>query len=194
MAHYPIFLELTGRRCLVVGAGAVGFRKARALAAAGAEVHVVAPRLDRRFGRLDRQAGIRCSRRRFRRSDLRGKELVIAATGDRNLNARIASDSKAGGIWVNAVDQPEDCSFILPAVVRRGPLVLAVSTGGASPALAKRIRRDLERRYGREYELLLRAAAAERPGIKRKMRDPARRKRLFERALNAYFDTLQGNR
>ena len=143
MPLYPVFLNLKGRSVLVVGAGAVGMRKARGLQAAGARVTVVATTFS---GALP--AGVRRLRRRYRTADVFRKLLVVAATDDTALNARIAREARCAGALVNRADDAEDCDYQVPSVFRKGRLALAVSTGGSAPALAKRIRLDLLKRYG----------------------------------------------
>ncbi|MGI9030227.1 MAG: precorrin-2 dehydrogenase/sirohydrochlorin ferrochelatase family protein [Ilumatobacteraceae bacterium] len=134
---YPVVLDLVDVPVLVVGAGPVAVRKVDGLAAAGATVRVVAPEV---APELDLQHVVDLRRREYQRDDLDGVRLVVTATGRRDVDAAVAADAKAAGLWVNAADQPEDCSFILPAIARNGPLSVAVSTGGASPALARRLR------------------------------------------------------
>jgi siroheme synthase-like protein len=134
---YPIFLDLEGVRVLVVGAGPVAARKVAGLAAAGAMVRVVAIDVS---PSLDRAAVAELRERAFAPADLDGVRLVVTATGRADVDAAVAAAATAAGVWVNAADQPADCSFILPAVARNGPLTVAVSTGGASPALARRLR------------------------------------------------------
>ena len=136
---YPVFLDLTDAPVLLVGGGPVAFRKAQGLVAAGAAVTVIAPEV---VPELDPVA-LRIERRGYRTDDLHGHRLVITATNDPDVNARVSADARAAGIWVNSADDPDNCSFILPAVARRGPVTVAVSTGGASPALASRLRRDI---------------------------------------------------
>ncbi|MCX6358008.1 MAG: bifunctional precorrin-2 dehydrogenase/sirohydrochlorin ferrochelatase [Candidatus Aureabacteria bacterium] len=160
---YPIFLNLNGRDCLVVGGGSVAERKVLGLLASGARVSVIAPEACPRLKRLGRARRIRLVRRRYAVSDLRGQGLVIAATDDPATNARVTRDARAKGILVNVADAPALCDFYLPATLRRGDLQIAVSTKGRSPALAKRIRMELEGRYGPEYAALLNQAARLRP-------------------------------
>jgi siroheme synthase-like protein len=140
-APYPAFLSLAGKRVLLVGGGGVAARKARALARCGALVKIVAPRVSPAALRHAAAA----EKRRFRPGDLAGASLVICATSDEKLNARVSALCRRRGIWANVVDRPRLCDFILPAVVRRGRLAIAVSTGGASPYLARHLRRRLER-------------------------------------------------
>ncbi len=191
MATLPIFLELRDRPCLVIGAGEVAFRKASALVAGGAKVTVVSPRLSAGIERLVRLGKVAWRPHRFQPNDLKGVELAVAATSDQPVNERAAREARARSVWINVVDQPELCSFIFPSVLRRGRLSLAISTEGASPALAKWIRRDLERRYGPEFKTLLDEAARLRPRVKQAVPGAGRRKRLFEKALRAYLKVLK---
>lgn len=138
MGSFPIMLNLEGVRAVVVGGGAVGLRKVRSLLDAGATVRLVSPE-----STDDLPAGAERLAEPYRPEHLREARLVFACTDDRSVNARIASDARAAGAWVNAVDQPEDCDFFMPAVARAGRVVLAVGTDGASPALAGLLRDQL---------------------------------------------------
>lgn len=176
MGFYPAFLNLSGKHCLVVGGGRLALHKTEDLRTAGARVTVVSPRLDPGFGRLN---DVRLIRRAFRPSDLiLGPWLVVAATDDEKLHARIARLCRARRIWANVVDRPALCDFIVPSVVRRGPVTFAVSTGGLSPAVAKFLGADLRRRYGPEVGRL----AAVLKGVRAELlRVPIRaRRRLLE--------------
>jgi len=154
MGPYPVVLDLGGRPVLVVGGGAVAERKVEALRAAGASITVVSPRVSARLAKMADDGDIRVRRRAYRRSDLRGVVVVFAATDDRNVNAAVATDSRRRRIWVNAADDPDHCDFILPSVLRRGSLLVSVTTGGRSPALARIVREELERLLGSDYALL----------------------------------------
>lgn len=191
MVCYPLFLRLDGRPCLVIGGGRVAFRKATALLRCGAKVSVVSPELSASLRRLARGRKVRWLKRRFRPADLAGMELAVAATDDQGVNLLAAREARRRHLWINVVDQPALCSFIVPSVVRRGKLALAISTGGASPALAKWIRRDLEARYGPEFGRLLAQAARARKGVRQKIRGAAKRKQRFEKALKAYWKVLK---
>ncbi len=138
--YYPVFLDLRGKKVLVVGAGKVALRKVRGLIEAGARVSVVAPEVQPAFDTLP----VKIVRRRFRRSDVRGQALVFAATNDRRVNHAVAETAKGAGILANIADAPEECDFIVPARARRGPLQIAVSTGARSPRLAAELRRRIE--------------------------------------------------
>ena len=154
MGPYPVVLDLGGRPVLVVGGGAVAERKVEGLRAACASITVVSPRVSARLAKMAEDGDIRVRRRAYRRSDLRGVAIVFAATDDRNLNAAVAADARRRRIWVNAADDPDHCDFILPSVLRRGSLLVSVTTGGRSPALARIVREELERLLGSDYALL----------------------------------------
>jgi precorrin-2 dehydrogenase/sirohydrochlorin ferrochelatase len=148
---YPVNLVVAGRRCLVVGGGRIAARKAEALVACGAEVDVVAIEV----GEEMRALAVRWEERAYRSGEAAGYRLVITATGDPAVDGQVFADGEAAGVWVNSADDPARCSFTLPAVVRRGPILLTSSTGGHSPALATWLRRRLEGELGPEYLDLL---------------------------------------
>lgn len=160
---YPVNLVVEGRSCLVVGGGEIAARKVAGLVACAARVHVVGPRVGEA---VRAQAGVTWEERPYRRGDLDGRRLVIAATDDPEVNGAVYADAEAAGIWVNGADDPEHCSFTLPSVIRRGSLLVTVSTGGRSPALARWLRERLEEEIGPEYEVLLDLLAEERETIK----------------------------
>jgi precorrin-2 dehydrogenase/sirohydrochlorin ferrochelatase len=149
--HYPVNLLLRGHRCLVVGGGRVAAQKVRGLLDAEADVHVIAPEV---VDGIAARAGVAIDRRLYRAGDVAGHRLVIAATDDPDVNHQVAADAEAAGIWVNVADDPAYCAFTLPAVIRRGPVLVTFSTGGTSPALASWMRRQLEGEIGPEYEVL----------------------------------------
>jgi uroporphyrin-III C-methyltransferase/precorrin-2 dehydrogenase/sirohydrochlorin ferrochelatase len=155
MAYYPLFVDLADRACLVVGGGAIAEGKVHGLLAAGAHVTVVSPTLiapladTARAGRIDHRP------RTYRDGDLAGFVLAFTATGDPTVNDAVAAEGRRCGVWVNAVDDPAHCDFIVPAVLRRGALTVAVSTGGASPAFARAVREELEQHFGDDYAMLL---------------------------------------
>jgi len=168
MAHvtqfsYPVFLDLAGIPVLVVGAGPIGVRKAEALQQAGARVRVVATALDEALER-DRYDDVR--ERAFQADDLDGMRLVITATGDAEVDAAVSAAARARGIWTNAADQPVDCEFILPAIVRSGRVTVAVSTDGASPALAMALRDRIATMLGDDVAALAEELAEARAAVK----------------------------
>jgi precorrin-2 dehydrogenase/sirohydrochlorin ferrochelatase len=160
---YPVNLLVDGRPCLVVGGGSVAARKVAGLRACGAEVHVVATRVG---DEVRHQPGVTWEERAYRASDLDGRRLVIAATSDPAVNEAVYRDAEAAGVWVNGADDPAHCSFTLPSIIRRADLLVTVSTGGRSPALAVWLRERLEAEIGPEYEVLLDLLAAEREAIR----------------------------
>ena len=144
MAYYPVFLQLQDRRVLVIGGGREAQHKVRGLLAAGARLTVIAPKLTKELqGRLA-SGELDVLQREYQDGDLAGYEVCMVATDDGAVNAQVAAEGKRQRIWVNAADDPANCDFILPAVVRRGAITLAASTGGTSPALARRLREELE--------------------------------------------------
>lgn len=159
MGYYPIFVDMAERPCLVVGGGAVAARKVEALLHVGAIVTIVNPTLNERIESWAKEGKIRHVAREYRAGDLVGYELVFVTTDDHTLNAEVAGDGKAHGVWVNAADDPAHCDFILPSVLRRGELVVAVATGGTSPALARAIREELEAYFTEEYAHLANIAS-----------------------------------
>lgn len=143
MGYYPIFVELAGRRCLVIGGGPEAQRKVEGLLAAGGRVNVVSPTLTDDLQRLLAEGSITHEEREYRPGDLEGYDVCMVATDDGLVNAEVAAEGKRVRVWVNAADDTENCDFILPAVIRSGDITLAASTGGASPALARRLREEL---------------------------------------------------
>ncbi|MHB8067404.1 MAG: precorrin-2 dehydrogenase/sirohydrochlorin ferrochelatase family protein [Desulfobaccales bacterium] len=151
MQTYPVFVLITGKPCLVVGGGSVAERKVQDLLQAGARVTVVSPALTPALAGQAGKGEIRHLPGDFQEEQVAGMALVIGATDDPEVNALVSAAAQARSIWVNIVDQPDLCTFIVPAQVRRGELTLAISTGGASPALARKIREELEDHFGPEY-------------------------------------------
>ena len=151
MKTYPIFAIIEDKPCLVVGGGAVGERKVLDLMAAGARVTVVSRTLTPELAALADQGEITYLTEDFREAQVEGMALVMAATDDPKVNAAVSAAAQARAIWVNVADAPDYCTFIVPAQVRRGDLILAISTGGASPALARQVREELQQHFGPEY-------------------------------------------
>ena len=141
---FPVMLDLEGRECLVVGAGVVAARKVAGLLDAGARVTVVSPVLAPAVLDIARDGRLRWWPREYAKGDVTGFALVMVATDDEAVNALVAAEARERSIWVNCADDPARCDFILPSVLRRGPLTVAVSTGGASPTVAHMVREELE--------------------------------------------------
>src|SRR3954462_11569263 len=151
---YIACLKLTGRRCVVVGGGEIGLEKVEGLLASNGRVVLVAPEAVPELQQLAAEGSIEWERREYRPQDLEGTFIVIAATDDTDINIRVFEDAERRAMLVNVVDVPPLCNFILPAIVRTGPLAIAISTAGASPALAKRIKREIADEYGEPYARL----------------------------------------
>jgi siroheme synthase-like protein len=151
MGYYPIFLEMKDRPCVVVGGGTVAERKVEGLLAAGARVTVISPELTPALATLKEEGRLHHIARPYQEGDLEGCEVAVVATDDGAVNADVAREGRRRRVWVNAVDDPSNCDFILPSVIRRGDVVIAASTGGASPALARRLREELEAFLSEDY-------------------------------------------
>jgi precorrin-2 dehydrogenase / sirohydrochlorin ferrochelatase len=149
---YPAILMLDGRLGVVIGGGAVGERKVRTLLEAGAKVKVITPEATPRLKKLAGDDTIELIERPYQRGDLKGAAVVIASTDERDVNQAIYEEALDEGVPVNVVDDPPHCTFIAPSIVRRGDLMIAISTGGTNPAMAVRIRERLEKEFGPEYE------------------------------------------
>jgi precorrin-2 dehydrogenase/sirohydrochlorin ferrochelatase len=156
---YPVNLVVAGQRCLVVGGGLVAVQKVRELAACGALVDVVAPQIDPAIAEV---AGTTCLERDYEAGEATGYRLVMAATDDPVVNRMVHDDAEGAGVWVNSADDPQNCTFTLPARVRQGPLLVTFSTGGRSPALSKWMRRRFADEIGPEYVTLLELLEQER--------------------------------
>ncbi len=166
MGYYPIFLDLADRPCLVVGGGPVAERKVESLLAVGARVTVVSPTVTARLAAWARAGRVAHRARAYRVNDLTGLQIVFVATDDEAVTQAVAAAARARGIWVNAADQPARCDFILPSVIRRGRLAVAESTGGASPAAARAIRKELEGYLTERHAALVDLAAETRANLR----------------------------
>src|SRR5438552_4288433 len=165
--YFPVGLNLAGRWCLVVGGGPVAARRVRSLHEAGARIVVVAAEVAARLEHELRALAEEVRLRPFVAEDLDGMFVVVAATDDRGVNREVAQLARSRGILVTCVDDPANCDFVLPAVIRRGAVQVSVSTGGASPALARHLRRLLDRLLPAEYAQLAEALAAVRARLRR---------------------------
>jgi len=166
--YYPIFLNLQGKQCVVVGGGKVALRKVTTLLDCGADITVICPKPHAEISKLFKNKAIRLVRRNYERGDLRRAALSVAATHVKEINRKVAEESKKNGTLVNVVDDVELSDFIIPSSFRRGDLSVAVSTSGMGPALAKKIRAKLEKKIGIEYAYLLSLIAEIRSEIKKK--------------------------
>jgi precorrin-2 dehydrogenase / sirohydrochlorin ferrochelatase len=182
--YYMACIDLDGRPVLVVGGGSVALEKVTGLLDCAADVTVVAPQIEPDLQRLP----VRWRRKRYETSDLTGQLLVVAATSSRSVNRRVYADAEARSMLCNVVDTPEICSFILPAVYRRDPIALAVSTGGASPALAKRLRDELGAQVDERHVELAHRLRELRPWVRAHYPTYHARKEFFEGVVE---ETLQ---
>jgi len=183
--YYPVYLDLPGKRCIVVGGGTVAERKVGSLLKGGADVWIVSPDLSGQLKELVDQKKVRYIKERFEEGHLKDAFLVIGATDDPSINSRISREAQRKGILVNIVDLPGDCNFIVPSVVERGNMVISISTGGKSPALSKKIRKELEQRYGEEYDEFIDLMGEIREYIMSEVNDGKQRSLIFQRLVDS---------
>ncbi|MFC1494253.1 bifunctional precorrin-2 dehydrogenase/sirohydrochlorin ferrochelatase [Thermodesulfobacteriota bacterium] len=185
MSYYPIFVDLKGRKVLVVGGGSVAGRKIDTLLEYGAAVNLVSLELsDSLKGYID-SGKIKYLGKEFGEDHLSGMFLVIAATDNPDLNHRISEVAEKKGMLVNAVDQPGDCNFIVPSIIKKGDLTIAISTSGKSPALAKKIRKELTDQFGDEYDLFLKLMGRIRKQVLSEGRSQKENSRIFKKIVNS---------
>ncbi len=188
---YIACLRLSGRRCVVIGGGEVGLEKVEGLLACDAQVTLIAPEAHPELVQLALEGSIRWEQRGYEQGDLDGALIAIAATDDTDLNIRVFEDAEARSMLVNVVDVPPLCNFILPAIVRNGPLAIAISTAGASPALAKRMKREVGELFGEPYALLAVLLNDARGWAKATLPTYQDRKRFFESIVNGQPDPIE---
>ncbi len=188
---YIACLRLTGRRCLVVGGGDVGLEKVEGLLACDADVTLVAPEAHPELVQLALEGSIQWERREYRPEDLDRCLIAIAATSDTDVNIRVFEDAETRAMLVNVVDVPPLCNFILPAIVRTGPLAVAISTAGASPALAKRMKREIAELFGEPYAVLAILLNDARGWAKATLPTYQDRKEFFESIVNGEPDPVE---
>ena len=194
MLETPLYIAcllLKDRRCLVVGGGTVGLEKVEGLLACGAEVTLVAPDAVHELAEYAAEGSIRWERREYRPADLEGCLLVVAATSITEVNIAVHEHAERRPMLVNVVDVPPLCNFILPAIIRTGPLAIAISTSGASPALAKRIKRQVAEEFGEPYAALAMLLNEERGWAKATLPTYQDRKRFFESIVNGVPDPVE---
>lgn len=192
---FPLMLDVRGRKCLVVGAGKIASGKINGLLSYGANIVVVSPRADRAIQAKARARALTLHRRAFSPADVKGAFLVIAATNSAAVNGSVFRACRAERVLCNAVDDPEHCDFFYPAVVRRGPLQIAISTNGNLPALAARLRKELEEQFGKEWSDWVEHVGELRNEIR--SREPSAKKRrdaLMELAAPKAFAAFKRQR
>ena len=185
MKYYPVFLDVRERPCVVVGGGQVGERKAVALFDAGADLTVVSPELTPHLRELADKGKITHYPKSFAEQDLAGAYLVIAATNSASVNEAVARMCRKNGVLVNVATAPDEGTFIVPSVVERGDLLIAISTCGDSPALAGRVREELERTYGPEYAVFLEKMALLRRRLLQEVPNEEDRRKVFQALVDA---------
>ena len=178
--YYPLFLDLTGKVCLVVGGGRVAERKVRALLACGARVHVVSPRVCKGIRALHQTQRIKLAERVYKSSDLKDATLVFAATNDVLTNGRVSQDARERNTPVNVADSPDLCDFIVPAVVRQGPIAIAISTSGILPMLARRLREEIERQLSKDHARYATKVGRLRKLLMERVGDRKRRQKILK--------------
>ncbi len=185
MGYLPIYIQVGGKPCLVVGGGAIAVRRIKALLEAGAVVTAISPKPPPELMTLVKNANITLLTREYRDGDMASSVLVFAATDDAALDERISGEAARRRIPVNVADSPLLCSFIVPAVVKRGELQIAISTGGASPALSRHFREELENRYGPEYGQMVEVLRAARHWLRAEKIDPQHRAEKLSALANS---------
>lgn len=183
--YYPMMLDLRQSNCVVVGGGKVAARKVETLLQCGANVRIIALRVDTVLKTLIKSGLAEHVSTSYEKRHLAGATLVFASTDDGGLNRAVSRDAREAGIPINVADAPELCSFVVPAIVERGDLVISVSTSGKSPALAKRIRMELEQRFGPEYARILKLLGEVRPLLMKMEPDINERKKILTRIVDS---------
>jgi precorrin-2 dehydrogenase/sirohydrochlorin ferrochelatase len=183
--YYPLFLDITDRRCVVVGGGDVAERKVGRLLDFGACVVVVGKTLTPGLETMKKEGRINHIDADYDKALITDAFLVIGATDRDDVNAKISRDGKERGILVNIVDDPDKCDFVLPSLLRQGDLLIAISTGGKSPALAKKLREEMEQLFGTEYQTLLEVMGQLREKLVVKGRSSDENRRLFEAVVHS---------
>src|SRR3989337_3330177 len=185
MRYYPIFLDIKGKSCVVIGGGSVAERKVLSLLDAGSKVLVISPELTPVLKKLAAKKKINYCPQSYGPGDLKGFFLAYSATDDPKVNKSVFNEAKREGIFLNVVDVPELCNFIVPSVVDRGNLLIAISTSGKSPAMAKKIRQKLEKEFGKEYAVFLDIMGRIREKVLKSSEESGKNKRMFEKLVNS---------
>jgi precorrin-2 dehydrogenase/sirohydrochlorin ferrochelatase len=187
---YPVYLNLKGRRVVVIGGGEIAERKIESLLDSGASVIVISPEVTPHIASLFEQKRIEIRNRAYIQGDCSDAALVFSATGDPEISRTVHEEATALGVFINTADQPAQCSFIMPAVVRRGDIGVAISTSGTSPALAARLRHKISGVIGPEYARLAELLSRVRPEIRGKIHTEAERKDLHYRIIDSDIISL----
>ncbi|MBU0682024.1 MAG: bifunctional precorrin-2 dehydrogenase/sirohydrochlorin ferrochelatase [Proteobacteria bacterium] len=190
MSYFPINVDIRNRPCTVIGGGRVALRKVKGLLECGADVTLISPEATSELEMMAVQGRITWYARGYKPGDLAGSFLVIAATDDEAVQEQVHAEAQAGNLLLNVADVPKWCNFILPATVRQGDLTISISTAGKSPALAKRLRQELEKSFGPEYNLALELMGSLRPVVLAKGLPHAKNKIIFEELLHPELISL----
>jgi precorrin-2 dehydrogenase/sirohydrochlorin ferrochelatase len=195
MRYYPANLDVQNRECLVVGGGSVGERKVKTLLECGARVTIISRVATEFLQDLASKGSIRLETREYEPSDMEGKFLVIGATDNEAVNEKVSQDAAERGLLCNIADRPASCTFVLPAIVHQGDLMIAISTSNKSPAVARRIRETLEGQFGPEYTALLNLMGAIRQKLLSQGKSPEAHKQKFEQLLDGgLLEKVRDNR
>lgn len=179
MLYYPVFLNLKNKKAVVIGGGSVAERKAQTLLSCNADVSIISPKITPRLRRLVKEGKVEYIKKGYEDKDIKDAFIVVAATNDRGINEAIYKTAERDGCLLNIVDKPESSNFIVPSVISRGDLTIAISTGGRSPALSKQIRKELQQIYGREYEIFIKTMGKIRGALLRSVPSEKTRRRIF---------------
>lgn len=184
MPAFPLFVDLKGKKCVVIGGGKVATRKIESLLGFGARIVVVSPGITERIQDLKWQDRVIVLKKRYSEEDLEGAFMAIAATSDRRVNEKIYEDAVRSGIFVNVIDSPEKCTFVFPSLVKRNDLVVGITTSGGYPALSKAVRKKIEEILPESYGRILEILRECRNRAEVQITDPDTRKQLLDRLLD----------
>jgi precorrin-2 dehydrogenase/sirohydrochlorin ferrochelatase len=179
MRYYPIFLDLRNKKAVVIGGGSVAERKALTLLSCNANVSIISPEITPRLRRLAKEGKIEYIKKSYEDKDVKDAFLVVAATNDKKINEAVAKAVERYSCLLNIVDKPESSNFIVPSLISRGDLTIAISTGGKTPALSKQIRKELQQIYGREYEVFIKTMGKIRGMLLKGVPSEKTRRRIF---------------
>lgn len=196
MRYYPVFLDLKNKKSVVIGGGSVAERKVVTLLSCKADVSVISPDITPRLRELAKKKKLTYIKKRYEDKDIKNAFLVVAATNNRDANKAVFAAAKKYKCLLNIVDKPDESNFIVPSLISRGDLTIAVSTGGKSPALAKQIRKELQQRYGKEYEIFIKAMGKAREQVLKNVPSEKARRQIFTKLAKSNIINLlkKGNR
>ncbi len=196
MRYYPVFLDLRNKKAVVIGGGSVAERKALTLLSCNADVSIISPKITRRLKRLAKEEKVEYIKKGYKNKDIKDAFLVIAATNDKKINEAVARTVEKNRCLLNIVDKPESSNFIVPSLISRGDLTIAIATGGKTPALSKQIRKELQQIYGREYEVFIKTMGKVREKVLKSVPSEKARRLIFNKLVHSNIIGLlkKGNR